>query len=140
MNFQFFCQPDNNLCHSWGARNTNKMLTIFFPTRFLWLVDFLNYLKNWKESTDNRQGNFTQNARSRIFISSQTYEGFQISVFSVIEATKFLLQEGMEFVLTERFCQDPEEYFGNQLKLGQQSENCAISSFGYNNKDRKSVV
>ena len=110
------------------------MLTIFFPTRFLWLVDFLNYLKNWKESTDNRQGNFTQNARSRMFISWQTYEGFQISVFSVIEATKFLLQEGMEFVLTERFCQDPaEEYFGNQRKLGRRSDNPDISSFGYNN-------
>ena len=72
-----------NLCHSWGARNTNEMLTIFFPTRFLWLVDFLNYLKNWKESTDNRQRNFTQNARSCIFISWQIYEGFQISVLSV---------------------------------------------------------
>ena len=97
-------------------------------------MDFLNYLKNWKESTDNRQGNFTQNAQSRMFISWQTYEGFQISVFSVIEATKFLLQEGMEFVLTERFCQDPaEEYFGNQWKLGRRSDNPDISSFGYNN-------
>ena len=53
--------------------------------------------------------------------------------FLSFPSTKFLLQEGMEFVLTERFCQDPEEYFGNQLKLGQQSENCPISSFGYNN-------
>ena len=69
-----------------------------------------------------------------MFISWQTYEGFQISVFSVIETTKFLLQEGMEFVLTERFCQDPaEEYFGNQRKLGRGSDNPDISSFGYNN-------
>ena len=111
------------------------MLTIFFPTRFLWLVDFLNYLKNWKESTDNRQGNFTQNARSRMFISWQTYEGFQISVFSVIEATKFLLQEGVEFVLTERFCQDPaEEYFGNQRKLGDMSRNAHNNKNGKNGK------
>ena len=55
-------------------------------------------------------------------------------------STKFLLQEGMEFVLTERFCQDPEEYFGNQLKLGQQSENCAISSFGSNNNTIRSTL
>ena len=69
-----------------------------------------------------------------MFISWQTYEGLQISVFSVIEATKFVLQEGMEFVLIERFCQDPaEEYFGNQRKLGRRSDNPDISSFGYNN-------
>ena len=69
-----------------------------------------------------------------MFMSWQTYEGFQISVFSVIEATKFLLKEGMEFVLTEPFCQDPaEEYFGNQQKLGRQSDSPDISSFGHNN-------
>lgn len=46
-----------------------------------------------------------------MFLSWQTYEGLKITVNSVIEATKFLLQEGMDFVLTERFCQDPEEEF-----------------------------
>ena len=46
-----------------------------------------------------------------MFFSWQTREGFQITTFSVIEATKFLLNKGMEFVLTERFCQDTlEEY------------------------------
>ena len=138
--FSIFFVSQRKICVTLGVQGAirqkylKNILTIFFPTRFLWLVDFLNYLKNWKESTDNRQGNFTQNARSRMFISWQTYEGFQISVFSVIEATKFLLQEGMEFVLTERFCQDPaEEYFGNQRKLGRRSDNPDISSFGYNN-------
>ena len=44
-----------------------------------------------------------------------TFEGFKITVHSAIKATKFLLEEGMEYVLTERFCQDPvKEYFGNQ--------------------------
>ena len=101
--------------------------------RFRWLVEFLEYLRRWKESTDNRPGNFTQNARSRMFISWQTYEGFKITVNSSIEATKFLLQEGMEFVLTERFCQDTlEEYFGNQRKLGRRSDNPDIRTFGYN--------
>ena len=102
--------------------------------RFQWLLEFLDYLKRWKESTENRPGNFTQNARSRMFISWQTYEGFQISVHSAIEATKFLLQEGMEFVLTERFCQDTiEEYFGSQRKLGRRNDNPDIKTFGYNN-------
>ena len=94
----------------------------------------MDYLNHWKESTETRQGNFTQNARARMFLSWQTYEGYKITVHSVIEATKFLLQEGMEFVLTERFCQDPvEEYFGKQRKIGRRSENPDIRMFGYNN-------
>lgn len=41
-----------------------------------------------------------------------------MTAHSAIEATKFLLQEGTEFVLTERFCQDPvEEYFGINANL-----------------------
>ena len=82
-------------------------------------MEFLAYLKSWKDSTDGRPGNFTQNARAKMFLSWQTFEGFKIAVHSAIEATKFLLEEGMEYVLTERFCQDPiEEYFGNERKLG----------------------
>lgn len=93
----------------------------------------LDYPRSWKESTENRPGNFTRNARAHMFLSWQTYEGYQITVYSVIEATKFLLQEGMEFVLTERFCQDPvEEYFGNQRKLGRRNDNPDIRTFGYN--------
>ena len=82
-------------------------------------MEFLAYLKSWKDSTDARPGNFTQNARAKMFLSWQTFEGFKIAVHSAIEATKFLLEEGMECVLKERFCQDPiEEYFGNERKLG----------------------
>eukprot|EP00112_Aurelia_sp_Birch-Aquarium-sp1_P002038 Seg1221.16 transcript_id=Seg1221.16/GoldUCD/mRNA.D3Y31 product="hypothetical protein" protein_id=Seg1221.16/GoldUCD/D3Y31 len=68
-----------------------------------------------------------------MFLSRQTYEGLQIKSYSVIEATKFLLSKGVEFVLTERFCQDPvEEYFGNQRKLGRRNDNPDIRQFGYN--------
>ena len=80
-----------------------------------------------------RPGNFTQNARSRMFISWQTYEGLQISVYSLIEAAKFLLTEGFEFVLSERFCQDVlEEYFGRQHSLGRWNDNPTLKEFGYN--------
>ena len=97
-----------------------------------WLTSW-THLRLWKESTDNRPGNFTQNARGRMFLSWQTYEGIKMTAHSAIEATKFLLQEGTEFVLTERFCQDPvEEYFGNQRKLGRRSDNPDIHAFGYN--------
>ena len=66
-------------------------------------------------------------------ISWQTYEGFQIACYSAIEATEFLLQEGMDFVLTERFCQDPvEEYFGHQRQLCKRNDNPDIRMFGNN--------
>ena len=49
------------------------------------------------------------------------------------ECVSFLLSEGMEFILTERFCQDPlEEYFGNQRKIGGRSEKPDIFQIGYN--------
>ena len=68
-----------------------------------------------------------------MLLSWQTHEGFKLTVSSAIEATKFLLEEGMEFVLTERFCQDPlEEYFGKQRQLGRRSNNPDIHKFGYN--------
>ena len=68
-----------------------------------------------------------------MFLSWQTSEGIQITVYSIIEAVKFLILEGMEFVLTERFCQDPvEEYFGNQRGLGRRSDNPDLKTFGYN--------
>ena len=90
--------------------------TSMVDERFFWFEhEFLPYFKAWMESTINRVGNFTPNARSKMFISWQTYEGLQITTLAAIEAIKFLLSEGLDFVLTERFCQDPvEEYFGNQ--------------------------
>ena len=82
--------------------------------RFIWLEnEFLPYVDNWKESTENRPGNFSQNARSRMFLPWQTYEGLRITTHSTIKVVKFLLLQGMPFVLTERLNQDClEEYFG----------------------------
>ena len=42
----------------------------------------------------------------RANISAQTYEGLRIAVYSHIEVIKFLLAEGFQYVLTERFMQD----------------------------------
>lgn len=68
-----------------------------------------------------------------MFLSWATYEGFQLTVQSTIESTKFLLGEGMDYVLTERFCQDPvEEFFGKQGQVGRRSDNPEMNQFGYN--------
>ena len=56
----------------------------------------------------------------------------QITTHSVVEANKFLLQEGVEYILTERFCQDViQEYFGSQQKIRRRNDNPDIQMFGY---------
>ncbi len=102
--------------------------------RFSWLTDvFLNYLSKWKESIKERPGNFDDNAKARMFLSHQTYEGIQISIYSMIDLVKFLLNAGMKYVLTNHFCQDPvEQYFGKQRSIGRRSDNPTIYNFGYN--------
>ena len=101
--------------------------------RFDWLrSEFLKYFETWKSTTQNRNGNFSKSDRGRMFISWQTYQGLHISTNSIIEATKFLLNQGMEFVLTKRFCQDPvEQYFGNQRKFGRRNDNPDLFAVGY---------
>ena len=80
--------------------------------RFSWLKEtFLNYFEEWKPYIDHRAGSFTQRT-SKMFISFQNFLAFQITYYSV--CTKFLLHEGMEYLLTERFSQNVlEQYFGN---------------------------
>ena len=90
-------------------------------------------MNTWKESIETRPGNFTATAKSKMFISYQTHQDFKITCHSTVDCVKFLLQEGMEYVLTEQFSQDAlEEYFGNQRKIGRRSENPDVKEFGYN--------
>ena len=95
--------------------------------------EFLGYFRDWKESNTNRQGEFTANARAKMFVSWQTHDGLQITVYSIIELVKYLLQEGMEYVVIEKFCQDPcEEYFENQRSMGRRCENPDLQAFIHN--------
>ncbi|CAB4010182.1 Transposable element P transposase, partial [Paramuricea clavata] len=102
--------------------------------RFDWLQNlFLEYLTNWKSSTESREGAFTDDDRGRMFLIIQTFKGLTMTVKSAIAITKCLLSEGFEFVLTERFCQDDvEEYFGYQRAQGRRSDNPSAAEFGYN--------
>ena len=75
--------------------------------RFDWLEnDFLKYFSDWKVSIENRPGDFTQNAKSKIVISWQTYEGLQITTYSLIEFLEFPLQFGVPYVFSEKCSQD----------------------------------
>lgn len=48
----------------------------------------------------------TQNARDHMFLSWKTFERLQITVYSVNECVKYLLNSGLQFVLTEKFNQN----------------------------------
>ena len=84
------------------------------------------------KNIETRPGNFTATAKSKMFISYQTNQGFKITSYSTVDCLKFLLQEEMKYVLTERFPHDAlNEYFGNQTKIGVRSENPDVKEFCY---------
>ena len=50
---------------------------------------------------------------------------------SLIEATQYMLSQGVEFVLTAKFNQDPlEEAFGRHRSMGRRADNMNVSKFG----------
>ena len=115
-------------------RNTNlKPYSNPNDERLTWISNvFLPYLDQWKTHTANRPG-FTKEQQQTMFISLQTYEGYQITINSMVNIVKFLLGAGFSYVLTERFMQDVlEEYFGYQRASGRWSENPTAYEFGYN--------
>ena len=68
-----------------------------------------------------------------MFLSPQTYNGLKISVLSHVEAIKFVLEQGFQYVQTKRFMQDVlEDYFGHQRARGCRSDNPTAQQFGYN--------
>ena len=70
---------------------------------------FLDYFKAYKASVDHRKGVFSKSEKAAMQLSHQTLEGLEITVKAVVECIKFCLNEGMPYVLTERFNQDPVE-------------------------------
>ena len=98
------------------------MVRKFFPEIF----------EEWKQSIELRPGNFTRNAKQRMFIPHQTYEGLQITVFSTTEATKYLLQHGCSYVVTEKFNQvSLEEHIGNIRSVNKRNDNPSLYQLCY---------
>ena len=74
-----------------------------------------------------------------MFISWQTYEGIQITVHSFKEVSRFLLEHGVQYILSERFCQDNlENYFWRQTAIGSRRDNLTVKDIGYNDNTVKS--
>ena len=101
--------------------------------RFAWLDELLNYFDEWKKSIAERTGNFSDKDRCKMFIAEQTYEGIKMSIFSLKECIPYLLNNGVQYILSERFCQDSlENYFGKQRAIGRRKDNPSVKDVGYN--------
>ena len=135
MNTFFYCT--NVRSKTEYIKKRNDSIKPYFSCdvpRFTWLTDvFLKYLEDWRRSTLTRPGEYSPDERGKMFLSLQTYNGLKISVYSHVEAVQFLLNQGFEYVLTERFMQDElEDYFGHQRARGGRSDNTTAQQFGYN--------
>lgn len=66
------------------------------------------------------------------FIINSRKFSFILLVHSFITLSKILFEEGVEFILSEKFCQDPlEEYFGKQrMRLGC-NENPTLEQYNF---------
>ena len=128
-------------CHDESKKSLNNDKIPFqskYDERLKWLEStFLGYFSLWKKNIEMRDG-FTTEQKGKMFISAQTYEGLKITVMSMIEIIPFLLENGFNYVLTERFNQDClEQSFGTHRSMGGRSENPNVHRFGYDDQSMR---
>ncbi|XP_071101730.1 uncharacterized protein [Haliotis cracherodii] len=129
MNKFFDCLNTRNLNEADRKRNTNlREYVDRNDERLTYLTtEFLGYFDAWERAVLNRQGPLTKSQRSRMMLSKQTLHGLRITVQSIVECVRFLLDEGANFVLTHRFNQDPlEEHFSHYRQKGGANSNPTV--------------
>lgn len=91
-----------------------------------------NFLNRWENQANNTAG-LTLEEKSKLYLSKQTMFGWKITVRSFVALTKLLLQQdGVQFVLSERFSQDPlEQHFSKQRSAGGSNDNPTLHQFGF---------
>ena len=114
--------------------NPNPYTSHDSESRFHFLQhDVLGEMKKWREQVMSRPGRFSNNERKAMTITNDTYQGMVITIHSFIAATKFLLRQGVDFVLARSFCQDDlEQYFGEQRNCGRLNNCPDTKSFLHN--------
>ncbi|XP_034246797.1 uncharacterized protein LOC117648399 [Thrips palmi] len=116
-------------------KTRNKNLARYdnhFDPRFTELLDFLKYLKEWKE--DARAATIHLQKKdeecSARQLSWQTQEGIERTIHAFIGCTRFLLASGQKYVMARVFCQDPlEQYFSHQRAMGGGNRNPNADTF-----------
>lgn len=65
--------------------------------RFKWLKEtLLSYFQNLLKNIEAREGEFSVKEKAKMFVAKQTC--IVMTVNSIVECNKFLLNEGMEYV------------------------------------------
>lgn len=97
--------------------------------RLDWLTgDFVKYFEDWAENVSLRDGEFSSRQKAGMMLSHQTVTGLKISVKSITECVKFILNKGADFVLTSAFNQDPlEQHFGHYRQKGGSNRNPTVN-------------
>lgn len=101
-----YCQMIDSFFDIVNIRNTSDYLQKLKPLlepfsspddpRLDWLTgEFLDFFKSWLKSIQARPGKFTKTDHEKMFISRQTYEGLQVTAYSVKECVQFLLKNGI---------------------------------------------
>ena len=136
----FYClNVRNTFDHRLKKKPFLKPYESLTEERYLWLDEFLEYFRLWKDSIETKTEHYNANSKSKMFVSWQTYEGLKITVHSFIEVLKFLFENGVKYVLLERFCQDDlENYFDRQRAIDRRRDNPSLRDVGYNNNIIKS--
>ena len=132
MNKFFDIMNTRNFKESLKKKNENvKPFTSPDDHRLRYLTkEFLPYFTEWQRTVDLRAGNFTKSERSEMILSYQTIEGLKITVLSVVECIKYCLNNGMPFVLTEKFNQDAiEQHFGCHRASSGSNSNPSLHQF-----------
>ena len=75
-----------------------------------------------------------------MFTSWQTWEGLHINVYSFKEVVKYLLENGVEYFLSERFCHDDQNYFGRLRTIGRSKEYPSIRDEGYTDNNHQIAI
>uniref|UniRef100_A0A7M6DPD0 Uncharacterized protein n=1 Tax=Clytia hemisphaerica TaxID=252671 RepID=A0A7M6DPD0_9CNID len=101
-------------------------------SRFEWLEnDFLEFLDKWE--AESKDLDLTKTEKGKLCLSKQTLQGLRITTKSFITLGRLLFAEGAQFLLSEKFSQDPvEEYFSKQRAKRGPDENPDLEAFNRN--------
>ena len=96
-------------------------------------VELPNYFLKWKKSIEAT--NQPALHKQKMFMAKPTWVGLQMTANSIVGLTKFLLENGADYVLTERFSQDPvERNFGVQRSMNRRGSNPSFHAFQQNTR------
>ncbi|KAK3911955.1 Transposable element P transposase [Frankliniella fusca] len=73
------------------------------------MLNYLQYLEDWKQNVMTRQGNYSKEQRAKMMLPHQTMSALRITIFGMKGAIKYLLNKGATEICARRFCQDPLE-------------------------------